>query len=185
MVPFCLVQVHLILFRPLSVAAADMVSWRALGGRTAAWPLAGVSASSWQRAPGSGERSGAGCGLTAGLGQEGKRLRGGSDALWLAGSVSRAACPERGPGTAGTLQHRRGRSACCFLRGQLGSARVGGRESCGWVPCSWQGCMLMPLSLARRAPLWDSAALGGCGLSALVASAAWASLPSHVVRCPQ
>lgn len=101
----------------------------------------------------------------------------------FAGSVSSAACPGQGPGTAGTLQHRRGRSACSFLRGQLGSARVGGREGCEWVPCSWQGCMFMPFSPAHRAPLWDSTALGGCGLSALVASAAWASLSSHVVRC--
>lgn len=101
----------------------------------------------------------------------------------FAGSVSSAACPGQGPGTAGTLQHRRGRCACSFLRGQLGSAWVGGREGCGWVPCSWQGCMLMPFSPAHRAPLWDSTALGGCGLSALVASAAWASLSSHVVRC--
>lgn len=58
-----------------------MVGWRALGGRTPGWAFVGVSVSSWQQVPGSGERSWAGCGLAAGLGQEGKKLWGGSDAL--------------------------------------------------------------------------------------------------------
>uniref|UniRef100_A0A669PM62 p-selectin n=3 Tax=Phasianus colchicus TaxID=9054 RepID=A0A669PM62_PHACC len=136
---------HLILLCPLFTAVAYMVGWRALGGCTPGWPLAGVSVSSWQQVPGSGECSWAGCGLAEGLGQEGKKLRGGSDALWLAGSVSSAACPGQGPGTAGTLQHRRGRSACSFLQGQLGTQGTTVGQRC-----------------ARR--MW---ALGSCGVCCL------------------